>query len=151
MTEAKVELSLTEGKEDKIRAMLKQHEKLWSGKLGEIMSTKHSIRLIEGARPSKSAPYRGGLKTRELEKEEVRRQLEAGVIEESNSEWAAPVLFPPKKHGKLRFCIHYRKLNAMTVKDSYPLPRMDECIDTLGDDKIFTTLDAFWGLSLIHI
>ena len=66
-------------------------------------------------------------------------------MEESNSEWAAPVLFAPKKDGKLRFCIDYRKLNAMTVKDSYPLPRMDECIDTLGDAKIFTTLDAFWG------
>ena len=105
--------------------MLKQHEELWSGKLGEITATKHSIRLIEGARPSQSAPYLAGPKTRELEKEEVRRQLEAGLIEESNSEWAAPVLFAPEKDGELRFCIDYRKLNSMTVKDSYPLPRMN--------------------------
>ena len=126
---------MTEGKEAEIRAMLKQHESLWSGKLGEISATKHHIRLIEGARPFKSAPYRAGPKTRELEEEEVKRQLEAGVIEPSNSEWAAPVLFAPKKDGKLRFCIDYRKLNAMTVKDSYPLPRMDECIDTLGEAK----------------
>ena len=49
----------------------------------------------------------------------MKRQLEAGVIEPSNSEWAAPVLFAPKKDGKLRFCIDYRRLNAMTVKDSY--------------------------------
>ena len=125
--------------------MLKQDEELWSGKLGEITATKHSIRIIEGARPSKSAPYRTGPKTRELENEEVRRQVEAGVIEESNSEWAAPVLFAPKKDGKLRFCVDYRTLNAMTVKDSYPLPRMDECVDTLGAANIFTTLDAFWG------
>ena len=140
-----VELGMTEGKEEEIRAMLKQHESLWSGKLGEISATKHHIRLIEGARPFKSAPYRAGPKTRELEEEEVKRQLEAGVIEPSNSEWAAPVLFAPKKDGKLRFCIDYRRLNAMTVKDSYPLPRMDECIDTLGEANVFTTLDAFWG------
>ena len=80
VTAATVELSLTEGKEDKIRAMLKQHEELWSRKLGEISATKHSIRLIEGARPSKSAPYRAGPKTRELEKKEVFRQLEAGAV-----------------------------------------------------------------------
>ena len=61
------------------------------------------------------------------------------------SEWAAPVLFVPKKDGKLRFCIDYRKLNSMTVKDTYPLPRMDECIDTLGEAQYFTTLDAYSG------
>ena len=81
VTAATVELTITEGKEDMIRAMLKQYEDLWLGKLGELTTTKHSIRLIEGARPSISAPYRAGPKKRELEKEEVRRQLQAGVIE----------------------------------------------------------------------
>ena len=71
--------------------------------------------------------------------------LKAGVIEPSNSEWASPVLFAPKKDGRIRFCIDYRRLNTLTVKDSYPLPRMDECIDSLGDAQVFTTLDAYWG------
>ena len=53
--------------------------------------------------------------------------------------------FVPKKDGKLRFCVDYRRLNTMTVKDSYPLPRMDECIDSLGDASVFTTLDAYSG------
>ena len=102
--------------------MLPKHEHLWSGKLGKISAVKHHINLIPGARPFKSAPYRAGPKTRELEEFEVKKQLAAGVIEPSNSEWAAPVLFVPKKDGKLRFCVDYRKLNTMTVKDSYPPP-----------------------------
>eukprot|EP00171_Calliarthron_tuberculosum_P023710 IDg23710t1 len=51
----------------------------------------------------------------------------------------------PKKDGSLRFCIDYRRLNAVTKRDSYPLPRMDDCIDSLGTANIFTTLDANWG------
>jgi hypothetical protein len=59
--------------------------------------------------------------------------LQAGVIEPATSEWASPVILVPKPDGSLRFCIDYRKLNAITVRDTYPLPRMDECIDYLGD------------------
>ena len=70
-------------------------------------------------------------KTRELEQFEIDKQLKAGVIEPSNSEWAAPVLFAPKKDGRLRFCIDYGRLNTITVKYSYPIPRLDECIDSL--------------------
>ena len=67
------------------------------------------------------------------------------MIEPLNSDWAAPVLFAPKKDGRLRFCIDYRRLNEITVKDSYPIPRMDECIDSLGDAAVFTSLDAYSG------
>ena len=114
---------------DQIRSMLRKHESMWSGKLGEINIAQHSIELKEDAKPFKSAPYRSGPKNRELEEFELKKQLEAGVIEPSNSEWADPVLFVPKKDGRLRFCVDYRKVNEMTLKDSYPLPRMDDCID----------------------
>ena len=146
-----VPLGVKENLQPKVRDMLRKHEHLWSGKLGKISAVKHHINLTPGARPFKSAPYRAGPKTRELEEFEVKKQLAAGVIEPSNSEWAAPVLFAPKKDGRLRFCIDYRKLNTMTIKDSYPLPRMDECIDTLGDARIFTTLDAFNGYWQIDV
>ncbi len=128
-----------------IRKMLSKYEDMWSGRLGDISVTEHHIDLVDGARPFKTQPYRAGPKARELVQFEIDKQLEAGVIEPSMSEWAAPVLFVPKKDGKLRFCIDYRKLNSMTVKDSYPIPRMDECIDTLGEARVFSTLDAYSG------
>lgn len=68
--------------------------------------------------------------------------LKEGVIEPAMSEWASPVVFAPKKDEKLRFCVDYRKVNAMTVRDTYPLPRMDECIDSLGGATIFSTVDC---------
>ena len=67
------------------------------------------------------------------------------------SEWSTPVLFAPKKDGKLRFCIDYRKLNSMTTKDTYPLPRMDEYIVSLGDAQYFTTLDAYSGYWQVRV
>jgi len=57
----------------------------------------------------------------------------------------------PKKDGTLRFCVDYRLLNVMTNKDSYPLPRMDECIDSLGEATIFSTLDCNAGYRQVAI
>jgi Reverse transcriptase (RNA-dependent DNA polymerase) len=71
--------------------------------------------------------------------------LKAGVIEPASSEWESPVVLVPKPDGALRFCVDYRKLNAVTTRDTYPLPRMDEYIDSLGDAQIFTTLDCNSG------
>jgi len=68
-----------------------------------------------------------------------------GVIEPSTGEWASPVVTVPKPDGSVHFCIEYRKLNLMTVKDAYPIPRMDECIDSLGDARVFSTLDCNAG------
>ena len=71
--------------------------------------------------------------------------LTAGVVEPVTTEWASPVVLVPKTYGTLRFCVDYGKLNALTVKDSYPLPRIDECLDTPGDAAIFSTLDCNSG------
>jgi Reverse transcriptase (RNA-dependent DNA polymerase) len=71
--------------------------------------------------------------------------LKAQVIEPATSEWASPIVLVAKPDGSTRFYVDYRKLNAITVRDSYPLPRMDECIDSLGGAKSFTTLDCNSG------
>ena len=96
-------------------------------------------------------PYRAGPKAREFEKKEVERMLRDGIIEPSQSNWAAPVVLVPKKEGTLRFCVDYRRLNSVTVRDSYPLPRMDESIDSLGEAKYFTTLDANAGYNQVKL
>lgn len=61
------------------------------------------------------------------------------------SEWALPVVLTPKKDEKVRFCVKYRTLNAMAVRDPYPLPRMEECTDSLSDETIFPTADCHIG------
>ena len=73
------------------------------------------------------------------------------VIEASNAEWASPVVIVPKVDGTPRFCIDYRKLNESTVKDSYPLPRMDDCLNSLGEANVFSTLDCNAGYWQIPI
>jgi Reverse transcriptase (RNA-dependent DNA polymerase) len=71
--------------------------------------------------------------------------LKAEVIEPAFSEWSSPIVLVAKPDGSTRFCVDYRKLNAITVRDSYPLPHMDEFIDSLGDANILTTLDCNSG------
>ena len=55
------------------------------------------------------------------------------------------MLLVPKKDGTLRFCVDSRRLNALEIPDTYPLPRLEDCIDSLGKARLFTTLVAQWG------
>lgn len=64
--------------------------------------------------------------------------LKAGVITPSTSEWAAPVVLV-KKDGGVRWCVDYHCLNSLTVKDAYPLPKIEECLDVLGGATMFST------------
>ena len=104
-----------------------------------------------GSKPVRLNPYRMGPRTRELIKPQVDRMLKLEVIEPSQSEWASPVVLIPKPDGSPRFCIDYRQLNQRTVRDSYPLPRMDDCLDSLGDAQFFSTLDCNAGYWQIPI
>ena len=72
--------------------------------------------------------------------------LRDDVIQPSSSSWASPiVLVPTKKDGSPRFCVDYRKLNEVTQKDAYPLPRIDETLETLAESQLFSTLDLASG------
>ena len=126
--------------------MLETHQDMWtSGRLGEISATEHRIDLESGTKPIRSMPYREGPAMRDNAAAEIRKMLDVGVFEPATSEWASPIVLVPKKDGSLRFCVDYRRLNAKTVADAYPLPRIDDCLDSLSDAQIFTTLDCNAG------
>ena len=70
------------------------------------------------------------------------------MIQPSTSAWASPIVLVKKRDGTQRFCVDYRKLNAVTKRDVYPLPRIDDILDTLGKSRYFTTFgSAFWLLA----
>ncbi len=71
--------------------------------------------------------------------------LDRGVIEPCQSSWASPVVLVMKKDGTTRFCVDYRKLNGVTKKDAYPLPRTDDTLDALRGSVYFSTLDLYSG------
>jgi hypothetical protein len=75
----------------------------------------------------------------------VKRMLNINVIEPAAGPWSSPIVLIPKPDVSVRFCVDYRKLNAVAENDSYALPRADDCLDSLGDAKFFTTLDANCG------
>jgi hypothetical protein len=74
--------------------------------------------------------------------QEIEKNLRLGIIKESNSPWCSRIVPIKKKDGSLRLCIDYRALNAITIKDSYPIPKIDEILDSFKTAKIFSTLDA---------
>jgi len=77
--------------------------------------------------------------------------IKLGVIEQSSSPWSAPIVLIPKPDRTYRFCVDYRRLNNITVSDSFPLPRIDDLIDTVGKAKFLTKIDlskGYWQVSM---
>ncbi|KAJ9519231.1 hypothetical protein QJQ45_017892 [Haematococcus lacustris] len=111
----------------------------------------HTIRTPPGAEP----PYKRMYKLSPREEAEVKKQvaelLAKGLIEPSSSPYGAPILFVQKKDGSLRMCIDYRALNKLTVRDRYPLPRIDDLFDKLAGKRVFSSLDLQSGYHQIRI
>ena len=100
-----------------------------------------AIDVVPGATPASITPYRmAPLELKEL-KLQLQELLEKGFIRPSVSPWGAPVLFVKKKDGTLRLCVDYRQLNKLTVKNKYPLPRIDDLFDQLKGASIFSKID----------
>ncbi|XP_058888002.1 uncharacterized protein LOC131738165 isoform X1 [Acipenser ruthenus] len=96
-------------------------------------------------------PYRIPESRRSGVRKEVRDMLELGVIEPSRSEWCSPIVIVAKKDGTNRFCVDFRKVNAIAKFDAYPMPRVDELLDRLGKARFISTLDltkGYWQIPL---
>lgn len=90
-------------------------------------------------------PYRLAETEKHIVRGMIREMLDNGIIRESDSPYASPILLVKKKNGKNRMCVDFRKLNAITIKDKYPMPLIEEQIDKLGGYKYFTGLDLASG------
>lgn len=118
--------------------------------LGRTNLIKHSVKTGNAA-PIRVPPRRLPFHLRQEIDMQVDDMLKKGVIEPSVSPWAAPVVLVAKKDGKKRFCVDYRALNAVTEKDAYPLPRIDDSLDSLSGMSWFSTLDLMSGYWQVEI
>ena len=143
----------TEKEKQMLADVLRQHESAFAKSptdLGRCSVLKHRIDTA-GAMPIRQPMRRTPQGFEHEEEKHLKEQLEAGVIRPSNSPWSSPIVLVRKKDGGVRWCIDYRRLNDVTVKDAYPLPRIDSCLDQLSSAKIFSTLDlqaGYWQLEL---
>ncbi|GFT99987.1 hypothetical protein TNCV_1079981 [Trichonephila clavipes] len=96
-------------------------------------------------------PYRMNPSKKEILKQEIDRLLSEGIIEECESPYASPVVLIPKPNGTFRLCIDYRKLNEITVADTYPLPRMDDLLHQAKLTPFMSTLDLRAGYHQVKV
>ena len=109
------------------------------------------IDLVPGAAPVARAPYR--LAPTELQElsDQLSELSEKGFIRPSSSPWGAPVLFVKKKDGSFRMCIDYRELNKLTIKNRYPLPRIDDLFDQLQGSSVYSKIDLRSGYHQLRV
>src|SRR5688572_29016332 len=132
---------------ERLSALLTEFKDIFSASDRDLGRSSVTMRRIEtgDARPVRQPLRRQPLPHRSAIDSNLDSMLADGIIEPTVSEWAANVVLARKKDGNLRFCIDYRQLNDRTKKDSYPLPRIDECLDALAGGGWFSTLDLRSG------
>ena len=139
--------TVSSSERQQLQSLLCKYSSVFSkgeGDLGRATAVMH--RIDTGS----SKPFRQTLRRQpiclqtEID-QQLRQMEEQGVIYPSQSEWASNIVVVKKKDGSLRCCVDYRQLNERTVKDAYPLPRIDDCLDTLAGSQIFSTFDLRSG------
>ena len=144
---------LDENEQNQLKSLLIKYQSVFaksSDDLGFSDRVEHHIDTM-GAEPIKEHVRRLPLAKREIEREEVPKMLQKGVIEPSISPWSSNIVLVTKKDGSTRFCVDYRKLNAVTKKDSYPLPDIRQCLDALADSAWFSCMDinaGYWQIGV---
>jgi hypothetical protein len=130
-----------------IKKLLLENKNVFSKEdndLGNTHFVEHKINTGNAA-PIKQPPRRVPIALAHEEKAAIDQLLAQNVIQKSSSPWASPLVLVRKKNGKIRPCVDYRKLNIVTCKDAYPLPRIQDCLDAMAGATIFSTLDMTSG------
>ncbi|CAM5122719.1 unnamed protein product [Natator depressus] len=147
-----VNLSMTLGRmqRQQIEELCTSYVPTFSATPGLTERAYHSIDT-GNAHPIKVQPYRVSPQAKTAIEREIQDMLQMGVIHPSGSAWASPVVLAPKPDGEIHFCVDYRKLNAVTRPDNYPVPCTDELLEKLGRAQFISTLDltkGYWQVPL---
>lgn len=140
---------LTSMEQDRLQAVIDRNINLMGNKLGCTDKAEHVI--VTNSPPIKQRYYRVSPIVSQQINKELDEMLEQGIVEPSKSPWSSPILLVKKKDGNYRFCVDYRKLNSVTVRDSYPLPLVADTLDKLRDAKYLSSLDvksAYWQVPM---
>ncbi|XP_026444472.1 uncharacterized protein LOC113344718 [Papaver somniferum] len=120
-------------------------------KLPSTRALYHKIPLKPNSEPVNLRPYRSPYLQKAVVESLVKEMLQTGIIQPSNSLFASPILLVKKKDNSWRFCVDYRKLNSLTIKDKFPILVIDELLDELHGSKFFTKIDLKSGYHQIRV
>jgi hypothetical protein len=109
------------------------------------------IELIPGTAPIAQRPYHMNPQELEELKKQLANMLSKGLIRPSASPWGSPVLFVDKRDGTIRLCVDYHKLNEVTIKNKYPLPKIEDLFDQLNGAKVFSKIDLRTGYHQLKV
>ncbi|CAM4593563.1 unnamed protein product [Caretta caretta] len=138
--EIRISTDLTPNQKKEVTEMINQYQDVFSIKPGRTTEAYHHIITDPGAKVT-LRPYWVPVAKREEIKAEVKRMLELGVIKESHNQRSSPLVLVPKPDGTTKFCNDFHRLNEISKFDAYPIPRIDELVDRLGNARFLTTLD----------
>ncbi|KAL6467387.1 hypothetical protein MHYP_G00251910 [Metynnis hypsauchen] len=146
-------LTLTDSQVLQAKALLGKYSSIFSQHEGDLGCTElitHDIPLVDDV-PVRQ-PYRRLPPSQyEVVRAHIKQLLEAGIVRESCSPYSSPIVVVPKKDGSVRLCVDYRQLNAKTRRDAYPLPRIEESLDSLCGARWFSTLDLASGYNQVPV
>ena len=144
---------LTDPQRELLFAVLLKYEDVFASTpddFGRTRKIKHTIN-VGSSPPIRQSVRRIPPFRRKEARDLLQSMLAKGVIKPSTSPWASPIVLVRKKDGSTRFCVDYRKVNNVTRKDAYPLPRVDDILDTLAGSQWFSTLDLICGYWQVEI